>query len=136
MNEPTVWSAEAKRRFELQSYEPRPTIDGVEFVELTRHADDGGSMTELLRLDGGIPQSLRDLSIRQINYYSEIEPGVIRAFHLHGRQTDAWYVPPSDPLLVVLVDVRKGSRTEAVTHRLVLGGMDPAACDEGRLPWG
>ncbi len=83
-----------------------------------------------------IPQSLRDLSIRQINYYSEIEPGVIRAFHLHGRQTDAWYVPPSDPLLVVLVDVRKGSRTEAVTHRLVLGGMDPAACDEGRLPWG
>ncbi len=52
MNEPTEWSAEAKRRFELQSYEPRPTIDGVEFVELTRHADDGGSMTELLRLDG------------------------------------------------------------------------------------
>jgi len=64
MNEPW-WSAEAKRRFELQSYEPRPTIDGVEFVELTRHADDGGSMTELLRLDGSIPQSLRDLSIRQ-----------------------------------------------------------------------
>ena len=53
MNEPW-WSAEAKRRFELQSYEPRPTIDGVEFVELTRHADDGGSMTELLRLDGSI----------------------------------------------------------------------------------
>ncbi len=26
MNEPTEWSAEAKRRFELQSYEPRPTI--------------------------------------------------------------------------------------------------------------
>ena len=136
MNEPMEWSAKAERRFELQPYEPRPTIDGVELVELTRHADDGGSMTELLRLDGGIPQSLRDLSIRQINYYSEIEPGVIRAFHLHGRQTDAWYVPPSDPLLVVLVDVRKGSRTEAVTHRLVLGGMDPAACDEGRLPWG
>src|SRR2546428_13764556 len=113
MNEPMEWSAKAERRFELQPYEPRPTIDGVELVELTRHADDGGSMTELLRLDGSIPQSLRDLSIRQINYYSEIEPGVIRAFHLHGRQTAAWSVPPSDPLPVVPLDVRTGPRPEA-----------------------
>ena len=48
MSESMEWSAEAKRRFQLQSYEPRPRIDGVEIVELTRHVDDGGSITELL----------------------------------------------------------------------------------------
>ena len=120
MSESMEWSPEAKRRFQLQSYEPRPRIDGVEIVELTRHVDDGGSITELLRLDGGGPRGLSGITIRQVNY-SEAEPGVIKAFHLHSRQTDVWYVPPSDRLLVVLVDVRKGSRTEGVCQRLVLG---------------
>jgi dTDP-4-dehydrorhamnose 3,5-epimerase-like enzyme len=114
------WNPEAKRRFQLQAYGPRPSIDGVEIVNLTRHADDGGSITELLRLDGGQSPALADFTIRQINY-SEIEPGAIKAFHLHARQTDVWYVPPSDRCLVVLVDVRAGSRTEGVSQRLMLG---------------
>jgi dTDP-4-dehydrorhamnose 3,5-epimerase len=120
MTDGMEWSAEAKRRFQLQSYEPRPRIEGVEIVELTRHADDGGSMTELLRLEGGVPHGLGGITVRQINY-SETEPGVIKAFHLHAHQTDVLYVPPSDRLLVVLVDVRKGSRTEGVCQRLVMG---------------
>jgi dTDP-4-dehydrorhamnose 3,5-epimerase len=120
MTDPTPWSADAKRQFQLQAYDPRPTIDGVELVTLTRHADDGGSMTELLRLDGAEAQALSGFTIRQINY-SEVEPGAIKAFHLHARQTDVWYVPPSERLLVVLVDVRQGSRTEGVIQRLMLG---------------
>ena len=114
------WSPEAKRRFQLQAYGPRPSIDGVQVVELTRHADDGGSMTELLRLDGPHAQAFADFTLRQINY-SEVEPGAIKAFHLHARQTDVWYVPPTDRLLAVLVDVRAGSRTEGVSLRLTLG---------------
>ena len=114
------WSPEAKRRYQLQSYGPRPSIDGVQIVELTRHADDGGSMTELMRLDGAHPQALADFTVRQVNY-SEVEPGAIKAFHLHARQTDVWYVPPTDRLLAVLVDVRAGSRTEGVSLRLTLG---------------
>ena len=45
MNEPW-WSAEAKRRFELQSYEPRPTIVDPAALRrraplgLTTHPDD------------------------------------------------------------------------------------------------
>jgi dTDP-4-dehydrorhamnose 3,5-epimerase len=120
MTDPQQWSAEAKRRFQLQAYDARPTIDGVELVGLSRHADDGGSMTELLRLDGGRSPALAGFDIRQINF-SEIEPGAIKAFHLHARQTDVWYVPPSDRCLVVLVDVRAGSRTDGVTQRLMLG---------------
>jgi dTDP-4-dehydrorhamnose 3,5-epimerase len=163
------FSPAAKAAFQIQSYGPSPTIDGVQLVDLRRHHDDGGSMTELARLVDGRPQALADFTLRQINY-SELEPGVIKAFHLHTRQTDVWYVPPSDRVLVVLVDVRARSRSEGVRMRLTLGGgtsrllrippgvahgarnlgaatgrivyftdvhfsPEPAACDEGRLPW-
>jgi dTDP-4-dehydrorhamnose 3,5-epimerase len=114
-------SPEAKRHFHVQSYGPAPQIEGVQVVELRRFVDDGGSMTELARLTDGRLDGLADFTIRQINH-SELEPGVIKAFHLHSRQTDVWYVPPGDRMLVVLLDVRRGSRTEGTRMRLVLGG--------------
>jgi dTDP-4-dehydrorhamnose 3,5-epimerase len=114
------FTPDAKRAFNVQSYTPGAAIDGVTLVELRRFVDDGGSMTELTRLVRAHPQALPDFEVRQVNY-SEIEPGVIKAFHLHTRQTDVWYVPPSDRLLVVLLDVRTGSRTEGARMRLVLG---------------
>lgn len=160
---------QAKRAFQLQSYAPAPVIDGVRLVELKRFSDDGGSLTELVRLVDGVPESLAGFTVRQTNF-SELEPGAIKAYHLHARQTDVWYVPPSDRLLVVLVDVRQKSPTEHARMRLMLGAgasrllrippgvahgvrnvgtatghiiyftdlhfsPDPAACDEGRLPW-
>jgi dTDP-4-dehydrorhamnose 3,5-epimerase len=115
-----AFSADAKRAFSVQSYAPAPDIDGVQVLELKRHVDDGGSMTELARLVGGEPQALPGFTVRQVNY-SEVEPGVVKAYHLHPRQTDVWYVPPSDRMLVVLIDVRSGSRTEGNRRRLVLG---------------
>ena len=114
------FTPDAKRAFHLQSYGPAPTIEGVRIVELRRHADDGGSMTELARLVEGRPEALGDFTVRQVNY-SEMAAGAMKAFHLHQRQTDVWYVPPSDRLLVVLLDVRARSRTEGARMRLVLG---------------
>jgi dTDP-4-dehydrorhamnose 3,5-epimerase len=160
---------QAKRAFQLQSYAPAPLIDGVALVDLKRFPDDGGSLTELVRLVDGRAESLAGFTVRQMNY-SEMEPGVIKAFHLHARQTDVWYVPPSDRMLVVLLDVRETSPTKNTRVRLMLGAgasrllrippgvahgvrnvasttgriiyftdlhcsPDPAACDEGRLPW-
>src|SRR5438552_3378978 len=83
-------------------------------------ADDSGAMTELARLTDGRAAGLGDFSVRQVNY-SEMAPGAIKAFHLHARQTDVWFVPPSDRMLVVLLDVREGSRTEGARQRVVLG---------------
>jgi dTDP-4-dehydrorhamnose 3,5-epimerase len=114
------WSPQAKRVFEVQSYASRPRIEGVEIIDLTRFADDGGSMTELSRVVDGTPKALPGFTLRQINF-SEVEPGAIKAFHLHARQTDVWYVPPSDRLLLILHDVRKGSATDGVTMRFMLG---------------
>ena len=114
------WTPQAKHVFQIQSYAPRPTIDGVQIMELTRHHDDGGSMTELARLVDGTPQGLSGFTVRQINF-SEVEPDAIKAFHLHARQTDVWFVPPTDRILLVLVDVRTGSPTEGTTMRFMLG---------------
>jgi dTDP-4-dehydrorhamnose 3,5-epimerase len=114
------WSREAKQVFQVQSYAPRPAIDGVQIVELKRFADDGGALTELGRLTEGALAGLPGFTVRQVNY-SEVEPGAVKAFHLHARQTDVWFVPPTDRLLLVLLDVRQGSRTEGVSMRFMLG---------------
>jgi len=111
---------DAKRRFHVQSYGGAPRIDGVQIVSLDRHHDDGGALTELVRLTDGRAEALPGFTVRQVNY-SEVEPGVVKAFHVHMRQTDVWYVPPSDRMLLVLLDVRTGSPTEGTHMRLVLG---------------
>ncbi len=116
----TEFNAQAKARYAKQDYSPRKKIEGVEIVELKRFNDDGGSMTELGRLDQGVHAQLPGFTVRQVNY-SLLDPLAIKAFHLHTRQTDVWFVPPSDKLLLVLADVRKGSPTEGTILRTVLG---------------
>jgi dTDP-4-dehydrorhamnose 3,5-epimerase len=110
----------AQERYAKQDYSRKPGIEGVQVVELRRFNDDGGSMTELGRLEQGLHRDLPGFVVRQINY-STLEPLAIKAFHLHERQTDVWYVPPSDKLLLVLADVREGSPSAGRLQRLVLG---------------
>jgi dTDP-4-dehydrorhamnose 3,5-epimerase len=110
----------AKRAFAIQDYGPAPSIDGVEIADLKRFVDDGGSFLELGRLSHGLHAAFPGFEVRQINY-SEMEPGAIKAFHVHRRQTDVWFVPPGDKMLLVLLDVREHSRTRNVQRRLVLG---------------
>ena len=113
-------SRDAKHAFQLQAYGPAATIEGVTLVPLARHADDGGSLTELARLTDGRTEGVAGFTVRQVNF-SELAPGAVKAFHLHVRQTDVWYVPPGDRMLIVLIDVRQGSPTEGTRVRLVLG---------------
>src|SRR5258705_58804 len=82
-------------------------IDGVEVRPLRRFGEDGGSMTELARFAAGAPDGLAGFSLAQLNY-SVLQPQVLKGFHVHHRQTDVWFVPPEDRVLLVLVDVRAG----------------------------
>jgi len=116
----TQFNATANEQYAVQDYRPRQRIEGVEIVELKRFNDDGGSMTELGRLNDGVHQQLPGFVARQMNY-STMDPLAIKAFHLHKRQTDVWFVPPSDKILLVLADVRAGSATEGQVMRIVLG---------------
>ncbi len=110
----------AEKNYFFQDYSGQPRIDGVEIINLKRFNDDGGSFTELSRVNAGIPQSLPEFEIKQINY-SEMAPDAVKAFHLHKKQTDVWYVPPSDKILLILADMRKDSNTEGDIMRIPLG---------------
>jgi len=110
----------AKRAFALQDYSPPAAIPGVEIMDLKRFADDGGALIELGRLTAGAHSAFRGFEVKQVNY-TEMDPGVIKAFHLHRRQTDVWFVPPGDRMLLVLLDARAGSPTENAARRLILG---------------
>jgi dTDP-4-dehydrorhamnose 3,5-epimerase len=116
----TQFSPDAEKRYFKQDYSAKKRIEGVEIVELKRFNDDGGSMTELGRLEQGLHKQLPGFVVRQVNY-SLLEPLAIKAFHMHRRQTDVWFVPPSDKILLVLADVRAGSPTEGLRMRFVLG---------------
>src|SRR5256885_14645206 len=105
------FSPDAKRAFHVQTYGAASTIDGVRVVELARHADDGGAMTELARLADGRAAGLRDLTGRPVNY-SGVAPGAIKAFHLHARPTGAWVGAPAGPILVGPLRLREGPRSE------------------------
>ena len=110
----------AEDAYNLQSYQGGAPIQGVEIVELRRFNDDAGSMTELGRLQAGKLAGVDGFEAAQINF-STLEPGAIKAFHLHRRQTDVWYVPPSDRIMLVLSDQREGSPTAEATMRLMIG---------------
>jgi dTDP-4-dehydrorhamnose 3,5-epimerase len=114
------FNAAASERYKVQDYRAKPKIAGLEIVELKRFNDDGGSMTELARLEEGRVKGLEGFVARQVNY-STMDPLAIKAFHLHQRQTDVWFVPPTDKILLCVGDVRAGSPTEKLVQRIVLG---------------
>ena len=105
----------ASSAFSYQGYESKPSIHGVEVVELRRFNDDGGNMTELGRLADGTHAQLPGFVVKQINY-SEMDPGAIKAFHLHHRQTDVWY-GLQYPALTLPVHPRAPSRCPAAGCR-------------------
>jgi len=100
-------------------------MQDVKVLRLRRFGDDGGSMTELTRLNehGFFDNEFNGFQVRQVNY-STLEPGVIKAFHVHKRQYDVWYVPPEDRVLLVLVDLREEAASRRKVLKVLLGGGD------------
>ena len=105
-----------------QSYGKKGQIDGLELLHLPWNSDDGGNFSEIFRLDKGQVTGLKDpFEAKQVSM-SLIIPGTIKAYHLHYRQDDIWYVSPLQRLLVNLHDVREDSPTFDSHQRIVLGG--------------
>ncbi len=106
---------------DTQSYGARPRIDGVSLIELSVFSDEGGDFCEISRLrEDGTLTSFPGYKPAQISY-SLMEPGQIKALHLHRHQDDLWFVPPVHRLLVGLLDIRDGSETLGTSMRLTLG---------------
>jgi dTDP-4-dehydrorhamnose 3,5-epimerase len=104
-----------------QEYSKKQGIDGVRVIDLRLMSDDGGMFAEVARFDqSGCLEAVPEFQVRQTSY-SVVLPGAIKAFHLHFRQDDVWFVPPTDRLLVGLIDIREKSESTGATTRLVLG---------------
>lgn len=108
----------------VQDYAAKKTIDGVRFLPLKRFLDDGGTFSELGRLDKGMLQDLPGFEVKQVSY-STMMPGCIKAFHLHFTQTELWFIPPECRLVVGLLDAREKSPTQGVSMRFVMGDGNP-----------
>jgi len=117
-------NSNAESVYRLQEYGARARIEGVDLVKLERFNDDGGSLIELLRLEHGRANGLAGFEPAQVTY-SVVQPGVVKAFHVHREQSDLWFVRPEDRVLLVLVDVRAGSATENERVRMLLGDGRP-----------
>ncbi len=119
---PSDFAPEYRDLISTQYYGKKPAIDGVRLIELRTMTDDGGSFLEIARFDeSGHLDSLPDFQVRQTSF-SLVLPGAIKAFHLHFRQDDVWFVPPGDRLLAGLIDVRANSPSKGVSMRVALGG--------------
>lgn len=114
-------AADHRQAVSVQDYSAKPTIEGVEFVDLPHFTDDGGSFVEVARLTDGEHDWLHGVEVRQISF-SAMEAGVIKGFHLHFKQDDVWFIPPTCRMLVVLHDARENSPSKGVTSRFVAGG--------------
>jgi len=105
-----------------QSYHAKPGIEGLEIKQLTLHNDDGGNFSEIFRITDGIAEGYqKPFDVRQISM-SVLTPTTIKAFHLHYKQEDLWYVPHYDRLIANFIDLREDSPTFQNHVRLVLGG--------------
>lgn len=103
-----------------QDYSAKPKIDGVQIIDLKVLRDDGGYFLELSRFTGHVMQHFPDFNLQQLNL-SEMDPGVIKAWHVHKQQDDIWFVPPSHRLLVGIKDIRPKSKTRGALMRFVAG---------------
>lgn len=103
-----------------QDYSKKPLIAGVKIVDLPYFADDGGYLLELGRWTKHTMAAFPGFDLRQMNY-SEMDPGVIKAWHLHYQQDDIWFIPPSHKLLLMMRDCRTKSTTKHVMMRVIAG---------------
>ncbi|MBI2890645.1 MAG: dTDP-4-dehydrorhamnose 3,5-epimerase family protein [Nitrospirae bacterium] len=98
---------------------PHRTLEGVELKQLQTHADGRGFFRELIRVtDDFFREGFGQWSI------SRMHVGVIKAWHLHEKQVDWWYVNRG-VIKVALHDTRPDSITFRRTMELLMGDHHP-----------
>jgi dTDP-4-dehydrorhamnose 3,5-epimerase len=95
-------------------------IDGVVLKTLVTHTDERGFFREIIRVtDDFFGEGFGQWS------HSLMYPGVVKAWHVHAKQVDWWYVA-CGVLKVALHDHRAGSPTYRKTKEFLMGDNQPA----------
>lgn len=90
-------------------------IEGVIIKELKTYPDERGYFREIIRrTDELFKEGFGQWSI------SHMYTGVIKAWHIHKKQTDWWYVQ-SGLIKVALYDARKDSPTRGQLQEILMG---------------
>jgi dTDP-4-dehydrorhamnose 3,5-epimerase len=100
-------------------------IEGVILKQLTTHSDERGFFREVIRQTDDFFDGFGQWS------HSLMHPGVAKAWHIHQRQTDWWYVIGS--LKVALYDTRADSPTKGQLMEFLMGDANPTCL---RIPPG
>ena len=104
----------------VQDYSAKPQIEGVKIIFVRNFIGEDGDFSEIIRLTNGEIEGIEGMKVAQVNR-SKLLPGSIKGWHLHFKQEDIFYLPPSDSLLVGLWDVRQSSPTSGVSMKITLG---------------
>ena len=94
------------------------TIEGVVLKDLVTHTDERGFFREVIRDTDDFFDHFGQWS------HSMMYPGTAKAWHIHKRQTDWWYVIGA--LKVALYDTREDSPTSRKLMEFVMGDLKPA----------
>lgn len=118
---------ETLQRITGKLYTVSMKIDGVVFKDLITHTDERGFVRELIRRSDDFFDEFGQWS------HSQMFTGVIKAWHVHQKQTDWWYVA-GGVLKVALFDTRSDSPTAGRTMEFLMG--DDQQCRIVRIPPG
>lgn len=102
-------------------------IEGVVLKELVTHTDPRGFFREVIRVTDAF-FAAGDEAAQGFGQWSHARnfQGVIKAWHVHQKQTDWWYCPLGN-LKVALYDTRPTSPTHGRLMELHLGDNYPPA---------
>lgn len=100
----------------------RGKIDGVWLKQVRTFTDDRGLLGELLRADDPYYGSSFETCAQTTLTMSY--PGVIKAFHWHHTQDDAWFCV-TGMIQAVMYDQREGSPTYGLTEVYCIGQHNP-----------
>src|SRR5207253_8962676 len=89
------------------------SIEGVVLKELVTHDDERGFFREIIRETDDFFEHFGQWS------HSLMYPGTAKAWHIHQRQTDWWYVIGA--LKVALYDTRDGSPSKGQLMEFLMG---------------
>ncbi|AOP33700.1 dTDP-4-dehydrorhamnose 3,5-epimerase [Leptospira tipperaryensis] len=93
------------------------TLEGVIITPLKEIFDPKGSVLHMIRSDDPEYISFGEC------YFSEVNPGSIKAWKIHKRQTQNFTVPKGK-IKLVLYDTRNESKTKGKIQELILGRPD------------
>ncbi len=110
-----------KNKVYQQDYTPQKNIEGVKVVAVKNFLSEEGDFSEICRIANGELELFPGFRLEQINR-TRLFPNSIKAWHIHFKQDEVWYLPPAYDMLVGLWDLRKDSATCGETMRIVLGG--------------